>query len=216
MNLRLAWATLSSMNREERFDLLRDEAKKHRDADREAAAVELLAVYLRERVGDAFAWFLYGEALHVVGRWREAKAAFRTALEHAPPERHTWMWGRLAVIYHEQNEHAKAEKYFARACRTDDREMLSWLWIYRGANFARWGNFVRAEKCHRRAARISENKDEAYLNLGLVLRAQRRYDEAAAALQQALRITPEYPEAQQALDSLAGVREAMKLAEEVE
>jgi len=37
--------------------------------------------------------------------------------------------------------------------------------------------------------------DEAYLNLGLVLRAQERYKEALACFEKALELTPDYRKA---------------------
>jgi tetratricopeptide (TPR) repeat protein len=37
--------------------------------------------------------------------------------------------------------------------------------------------------------------DEAYFNLGLVLRAQERYQEALACFEKALELTPDYREA---------------------
>ena len=70
-----------------------------------------------------------------------------------------------------------------------------------GALLATKGDYTAAEQCHRAAIRCSKEdvKDEAYLNLGLVLRAQERYAEARASFSEAIALTPDYPEAIAAL-----------------
>ena len=50
-----------------------------------------------------------------------------------------------------------------------------------------------AEACHRQALSCAHGaKDEAFLNLGLILRASRRYREALEAANAALAIDPHY------------------------
>ena len=49
---------------------------------------------------------------------------------------------------------------------------------------------------HRNATRCTKGAvDEAYFNLGLVLRAQERYQEALACFEKAIELTPDYEEA---------------------
>ncbi len=72
--------------------------------------------------------------------------------------------------------------------------------IYLGGILARSGHLKEAETAHRAAIRCSQGcRDEACLNLGLVLRAQGRYDEAAACFEQALQLDPKYAAARKAL-----------------
>ena len=68
--------------------------------------------------------------------------------------------------------------------------------IFLGALLAKKGDFAGAETSHRKAIRCSEGRvDEAYLNLGLVLRAQEHYKEALACFERAIEMTPDYREA---------------------
>lgn len=73
---------------------------------------------------------------------------------------------------------------------------------------ARDGRLAEAEEAHRKATSLRGDVDEAFLNLGLVLRAQGRFEEAAEAFECALAICAKYEEASEAL---ADVREAIAL-----
>ena len=84
----------------------------------------------------------------------------------------------------------------------------------RGANLAVLEHFDEALECHEHAVQFEEdNKDEAYLNLGAVLRAQRKYREAAEAFKRALvALSPEYELGRVALRSLSEVELAIEMA----
>jgi tetratricopeptide (TPR) repeat protein len=72
--------------------------------------------------------------------------------------------------------------------------------VYFGAVLARSGRLRDAEGVHRRATGCRAGCiDEAFLNLGLVLRAQERFEEAAGCLREALRRGPQYRAAREAL-----------------
>ena len=72
-------------------------------------------------------------------------------------------------------------------------------YIYLGGLLARRGRLAEAEQTHRRGTLcISGCIHEAYLNLGYILRAQERYEEAAACFQHAIDLDPEYEDAQTA------------------
>ena len=89
-----------------------------------------------------------------------------------------------------------------------------WLWIFRGANLARWGKLKAAHRCYRTALTLECARDEAYLNLGYIYRAEGRYGEAIRCFQRALAIDPEYQLAQSALLSLEGFDELSAMAED--
>jgi len=63
-------------------------------------------------------------------------------------------------------------------------------------------------------ALISEDvdKEEVFLNLGLLERQQRRYEEARKYAYDALAIDPNYIEAKRLLQSLAGIEETIEFA----
>ena len=85
--------------------------------------------------------------------------------------------------------------------------------IYIGGVLAKSGRLKEAETAHRVAIRCTQGcRDEAYLNLGLVLRAQERYDEAATCFEQALKLDPKYVAARKALRD---VRNTMRFSKEL-
>ena len=65
---------------------------------------------------------------------------------------------------------------------------------------AKQGRLHDAEDTHRKAVACTRGCiDEAYLNLGLILRARERFAEAAECFREALRRDPDYRAARRAL-----------------
>src|SRR5262249_19488573 len=65
--------------------------------------------------------------------------------------------------------------------------------IYLGGILAKQGRLKEAELCHRKAVQLSTGPaDEAYHNLGLVLRAQGKYGDALKYFNRAVKIDPAY------------------------
>lgn len=197
---------------EQHLDELLKKGKLAWDEDRDAAAAELLSRYLMHRPADAFAWFVYGDALRVIGLAYEAERALLRAHDLAPTRWQCVL--QLAMLKQEAGEHASAEAYFRELCEDADAMRQGYIWIMRGANLTHLNQLDDALTCHRRALAAAENasRDEALLNIGLILRAKGQYAEARDAFCQALAITPEYEEAQSALNSLTGIDEAVSLA----
>lgn len=80
-------------------------------------------------------------------------------------------------------------------------------YVFAGALLAVHGRLAEAEAMHRAGTGcLTGAPDESWYNLGLVLRAQERYAEAAAAFVRAIEIDPAYEVARAAL---ADVRAAM-------
>ena len=69
-----------------------------------------------------------------------------------------------------------------------------------------------AESCHRKAIAVNEKDDEAYLNLAMVCRAKGEYEAATIAAKTALKLCPDYPEAEKVLKSLEGAMASRELA----
>ena len=194
---------------------LRELAKINSDADRDPFVVEVLPTYLKQHSTDSFAWFLFGDALRVVGRFREAQRAFFRALENAETDNKPRIWIGLAMVCSSRGFRSKAEKWFACVGATNYVNCLDWFWILRGANLAEWGRFEEAEVCHRRAIQLNELNAEAYLNLGYVLRAKRMYSDASAAFQKSHDLEPS-DETKKAIDSLANISDALALIESLD
>lgn len=190
-------------------------AKVNLDDGHEPFVVEVLAAYLEYHPNDSFAWFAYGDALRVIGRFKEAASALRRALQNAEPDKKPIIRIRLGTVYNARGHRVKAEKWFARAGDSEYSSDLDWYWILRGANLAEMGKLDEAEACHRRAIHLNERNGEAYLNLGLVLRAKRNYAEALTALQISNTLDPNVTGTVDAIESLANIDEALALVEDL-
>jgi len=119
------------------------------------------------------------------------------------------------MVYRNQGEQEEAEAWFVRAAESELGREWGWVWFMRGANLASLEKFQLAEQCHRHATTHDDDRHEAYLNLGYVLRAQRKYTEAAEAFQSALAIKADYKEAEEGLNSMTNVQEAIELAKSI-
>jgi Flp pilus assembly protein TadD len=98
----------------------------------------------------------------------------------------------------------EAENWLRKAveARPDDAT----AYIYLGAMLAKNGRLEEAESWHRRAVQCPEGCiDEAYLNLGYVLRAKEEYLEAWECFREALRRDPLYQAAEEAIEDMEQV-----------
>lgn len=181
--------------------------------DRTVAAFEILSVYLKRRPKHSHAWLVYGEVLRTLKRFREADCALLRALKFAPRDYRWTVQARIGLLRCAQGRFSEAETWYARACNTKEGKLHGWLWILRGSNLADLERFRSSERCLRLALTLDDaSYDEAYLNLAMVMRSQERYDEAIAALNQALQIDPRNKGTKTVLKSLEGYELAMKNA----
>jgi tetratricopeptide (TPR) repeat protein len=144
------------------------------------------------------AWTRLGALLADVARYEEAKLAYASALEFCPANKR---WVVLVGLGHSARRAGnfdEAAAWYRKASAAAPREAGNYIFL--GAVLARQGRLSAAEAVHRAATRCAEGCiDEAFLNLGLVLRAQERFEEAADCLREAIRLDPEYYEARLAL-----------------
>ncbi|HUG94219.1 MAG TPA: tetratricopeptide repeat protein, partial [Planctomycetaceae bacterium] len=114
----------------------------------------------------------------------------------------------MAKVYDERGELAPAELWYRRAL--DAGPHAAQPHIYLGGFLARRGRLEEAEDVHRRGTGCSHGPvDEAWLNLGLVLRAQERFNEALKCFEAALRLDPDYGKAATAAEDVRRVLELM-------
>jgi tetratricopeptide (TPR) repeat protein len=192
----------------ESLDEVFTSAMSHFLEGREPAAAELFAEYLRHRPDDIETRFHYGESLRILGRNKESEAEFLYVVNAQSTYSKRVVHSRLAQLYDVWGKHDLSETHWEKACASDDAP--GWAWIMRGANLAQIGEFQSAEACFRKALNCDRcDDDEAYLNLGYVLRAQTNYIDAEAAFRRALEITPDYAEAIEGLYSLEGVLDSI-------
>jgi len=150
------------------------------------------------------AWFRYGISLYAVARYSEALAALRRAARLCPPNKLHLVQYHFGHLYQQRGSYRRAEPWFRRAIASCPSHSTSY--IYLGALLALEGRLAEAEVVHRQATLCKEGCiDEAFLNLGLVLRALERYSDTRKCFQRALAIDPKYKEAAKELTDVERV-----------
>jgi len=158
-------------------------------------------------------WLCYGVSLCEVSRYTEALAALRRAARLCPPNKLHLVQSHFGHLYQRKGNYRCAENWFRKAIASCPQD--AGAYIYLGGLFALEGRLREAEAIHRRATRCEDGCiDEAFFNLGLVLRAQERYPEAVSCFQRALEIDPKYKPAKKALSDVVHVIELNRNAEQ--
>jgi tetratricopeptide (TPR) repeat protein len=164
--------------------------------------------YLAEFPENERVWLMVAKELKRVHRYSEAREAIDTAMQlrenrGEPP----WLWALTGMgdVFRKRGDFEESHRWYGRAIISGPDD--AGPWIFRGALLAVWGRFEESKLCHRRATQCAEGCiEEAWYNLGLILRAQERFDEAANCLRQALAIDPDYEIARQALRDVVAAR----------
>ena len=145
-----------------------------------------------------FAWLVLGEALVGLARYEEAEQAIAKALEHLPAKTFRIAYSQMGHLFGESGDFDQAATWYRKAIEADPDHAGGR--IYLGSILAKQGRLHEAEEVHRAAIRCEKGCiDEAYLNLGFVLRALDRFQEAADCFREAIRLDPEYRAAKRAL-----------------
>lgn len=145
-------------------------------------------------------------ALVTLGRFRLALKTYWALGRELGPG-HPVCCTELGLLYHAKGRYEEAIRWFRRLAQQEPDQAASWVFL--GSSQARRGKLKAAEQCHRRATECSQgNPEEAWLNLGLVLRARERLPEARDCFRRALALDPEYGKAQV---GLTDVEKAMEV-----
>lgn len=148
--------------------------------------------------------FDYADALRRVGRGHDALKIYGTLEGKGFPDQ----WQSLVVLFkgqtfREMGRYAEAEGAFRTACELDGSTVPR---VYLAGALAAQERFAEAAKVLEDAADLPGDPDEVLLNLALNQRTLGLLVEAQESLQQALLLTPDYPEA---TALLADVRAAL-------
>lgn len=144
------------------------------------------------------AWHRLGQALGDLARYEEAQQAILKAIEFCPTERLCLPYAAMGSLFQESGDHDRAAEWYRRAIDAAPDDCVGH--VHLGGLLARRGRLVEAEEVHRAGTRCTGGcVDEAFLNLGLILRAQGRFAEAAECFEEALRRDPDYRDAKWAL-----------------
>lgn len=143
---------------------------------------------------------MLAESLYQMARYDESLQMYNEALVRFPD--HRWgIYNQIGHLYRYRGELDQAALWYERAIEEDPDEASSYIFL--GASKARQGKLVEAEAIHRRATTCANGLiEEAFHNLGLVLRGQMRLLEAADCFRRAIEIDPEYDAAIEALEDV--------------
>ncbi|MHC4745284.1 MAG: tetratricopeptide repeat protein, partial [Planctomycetota bacterium] len=145
-------------------------------------------------------------------RYDEALLALEYAETLAGEDRLHFVYAKRGRIFEDRGDFENAVRWYRKAidCRDDD----NLGYIYMGGMLARRGKLAEAEQCHRKAIQCAEGYiDEAYLNLGYVLRAQERFTEALECFGKALELNPQYEQAETAIEDMRAVLDYLENAQ---
>jgi tetratricopeptide (TPR) repeat protein len=174
------------------------------NADKPACQVEVAQLYTRIFPKEYAGWLALADALGHLARYDEAQTALCRAQQVAPSDRRTDIYIQSGHLHKNKCDLKNAERWYRRAVK--HKETAGRL-IFLGAVLAKQGRFAEAKRCYRRAIRVAtEPPDEAYFNLGLIFRAERKYEDALKNFNQALKIDPAYKLAKEACEDVLEVR----------
>lgn len=178
--------------------------------DHAATTVLLARRWLRAHPDDLRITLNYAEMLYRMTRYEEAICVYENALEYLEEGARWAIFNQLGRMYQYWGRPAQAESWFLKAIEIEPDELASHIFL--GACQARQGKLKEAEATHRAATKWTDSSllDEAYHNLGLVLRGQDRLSEAAECFRKAIEISPNYHDA---IEALADVETAMLISQ---
>jgi tetratricopeptide (TPR) repeat protein len=183
-------------------------ARLYRTPDGHAATRRDLALeYTRLCPRSASAWASLSSALIDLGLFTKARVAL-TRLERLGRDEHPYLVRvHLGGYFNAMGDLKRAERWYRKAAEAAPAAL-----VFLGAVLARQGRLAEAKRYHRQATHAPEDdclaRDEAYFNLGLICRAERRYREALAHFERAIALDPKYTAA---LEAKADVETALKV-----
>jgi tetratricopeptide (TPR) repeat protein len=178
--------------------------------DKPAHNVRLAGAYLAQCPDSAAVWLSLGSELNDLSLYEEARDALRISIrlceESGDPPYHIALI-EMGQSYRWAGNYATARTWLSKAVEVEPEN--AGVHIFLGALLAKSGQFEEAKAAHRRGTTCDEGcPDEAWHNIGLVLRSQERFAEAADCFERALAIDCNYTAAQ---DALADVTLAIRV-----
>jgi tetratricopeptide (TPR) repeat protein len=167
---------------------------------------ELAIEYTKKYPDNVAGWIALADGFVHFARYEDARKALRKAQKLVTAKRLPDIYVQWGHFENERNDLKKAEYWYRRAVKlkTTTRTL-----IFLGAVLAKRGRFSEAKDCHRQAVILATDPpDEAYYNLGLIFRAERKYEKALECFERAIRIDRKYVHAKTARKD---VKAALKL-----
>ena len=171
-----------------------------------ATCRDIALAYTRKCPRTFVAWYGLAGAYTDLGLFTRARVALKRVEElgRDDPYRVCVRWG----VYHKAlGDLKRAESWFRRAAAADPAGL-----VFLGGVLTRQERFAEAKQCFRRATHAPDSdllaRDEAYFNLGLVLRAEQRYRDALVHFDHAIALDPKYRDA---IEARADARSALQV-----
>ena len=178
----------------------------HIDAKNWAPAVALLERATTTEPDVASYWLSLGRARQGAGDIPGALTAFENAVRLDPSDAGGWASNaatHLSLHYYQAGDYRRALDQADRALALSDG--LITARIYRGLARAALGDLAGARESLEHARRLDPTRADTHNNLGSVYYQLGLYDQAAEAIERALAIQPDFPDARANLEA---VREA--------
>ncbi len=179
--------------------------------------VELLSrLYVEDFPDDSLLWICRGRVLTQLCRWNEADTAFERAFAtHETAKQQRFIWLAKSQSYRRRGMNIEAEECYQQVVQLDPNE--GYIRIMLAHTTWRRGDLPLAEERFRDALAIKSedlDRDEALFNLGGVLVALGRLQEAATCYREAIELSPDYEIAQLRLGDVERALELSKINEE--
>jgi len=186
---------------QESSEQLRKELRDAFNADRPAATIVLARKVLEDNAEDALTLTRLGYALSELANYEEAETVLKHALENTSESKRYIVLAKMGHLFRFQGDYETAAEWYRKTMSSNSNDTTGYIFL--GAALARQGKLDEAETIHRAATECKDGCiDEAYHNLGLVLRGQGRLEESRVCFVKALEIDPDYEAAQDALDDV--------------
>lgn len=191
------------------MDNMRDKIRNANRRDHVSTCEALSKIWLAKNPDDIWVVHMLAESLYQMARYEESLQIYQEALTRFPD--HRWgIYNQIGHLYRYRGELDSAALWYEKAIAEDPDEASSYIFL--GAIKARQGKLIEAEEIHRKATSCGNGLiEEAFHNLGLVLRGQMRLLEAADCFRRAIKIDPEY---EAAMDALEDVVHGQKVIED--
>jgi Tfp pilus assembly protein PilF len=154
--------------------------------------------FLRDYPDEEQAWRILGRALSDADRCEEAEQAFAKLIEFASKSTRSAAYADMGHLFERSGNMTEAAIWYCKALK--EAAQSATYHNYMGWLLVRQGRLHDAEVCFRVASECEQgNVEEGVFSLGLVLRSQERFAEAADCFRKVLLSDPEHRGARGAL-----------------
>ena len=143
---------------------------------------------------NARAWLECGVAFTEIARYKDARTAIDKSARLCKPEGRYFPYFWKGHLYEKQGKLRMAEDWFRRSLKENPKYADTWGFL--GGVLVKQGKFKDAKAAWRELIRLGTGAtEEGHLNLGLILRAEKRYKDALKHAEIAISLDPKYKEA---------------------